>query len=238
MPPFDTKNVKDELLTRYLAENSVKFNYGSFTDERDGETYKTIQIGNQIWMAENLRYVSVYGKADDEEGSFVYGEVERNLGRFGRLYTWTAAMNLSQSFNDRDVEQSIKKEIEQGEYQGIAPKGWHIPSNEEWETLSQYIISKEDRMPGGVIKATECWEKTFNNAGGDDSVGFAAFPSGGRYSMGHFFGLNTQALYWTSSIQNNEYAIFRSLSNRNKNLAIGYTYKSDAYAIRCVKNAG
>lgn len=206
-----TSNVKDEEFASYLMENGEKFGYGSLVDERDGEIYSTVKIGNQIWMAENLRYVTVGGVADDDKGSFVYGEVEANVGKFGRLYTWDAAMK-------------------------IAPEGWHIPSEEEWHELCEYCRSLQEGLPGTMLKSTEYWDECLGSVVGKDSVGFASVPSGSRYSMGYFYDLNKSAYYWTSTAVESEYARYRSISFRGGKIGADYTYKSDALSIRCVKD--
>lgn len=207
-----TKAVKDEDYSAYLMKNGVKFNYGSLVDERDGEIYCTVKIGSQTWMAENLRYVSVGGVADDDSGSFAYGEVEKNIGKFGRLYTWEAAMQ-------------------------VAPEGWRIPTDEDWDELCRYLSGAGDMLAGTMLKTADFWEERYGVASGSDSVGFAAVPSGGRYSMGYFYDLNTHAYFWTSSSMNHEYAKYRSISCRSGKIGSDYTYKTDAFAIRCVKNA-
>ncbi len=76
---------------------------GNFTDPRDGKTYKTVKIGDQVWMAENLNY-------DAGDSSYCYKDDNSNCEKYGRLYTWNAAVKA-------------------------APPGWHLPSKEEWETL-------------------------------------------------------------------------------------------------------
>ena len=76
---------------------------GRFTDARDGKIYKTVKIGDQVWMAENLNY-------DAGEGSWCYKDSLSNCEKYGKLYTWEAARRS-------------------------APKGWHLPSKEEFETL-------------------------------------------------------------------------------------------------------
>lgn len=232
----DTKTVKDEEHVAYLMENGVKFNYGSLVDERDGEVYCTVKIGNQVWMAENLRYVSKGGNADDDVGSFVYGEVAKNGARFGRLYTWAAAMNLDARFNEAELDSEQIAKIATGEYQGIAPEGWHIPSEEEWHELCEFLRSLEEDAPGTMLKSADCWEECLGSRPGKDSVGFAGIPSGGRYSMGYFYDLNKHAYYWTASSTGREYARYRSLGFRGGKIGADYAYKTDAFAIRCVKN--
>lgn len=205
-----TKAVKDEDLSAYLMANGVKFEYGSLLDERDGEIYCTVKIGSQTWMAENLRYVGKAGVAADDVGSFAYGEVERNVGKFGRLYTWDAALQ-------------------------VAPEGWRLPSDEDWDELSRYLSGAGDMQAGTMLKAKNFWEERYGVTPGEDCVGFAAVPSGGRYSMGYFYDLNTHAYFWTSSEMNHEYAKFRSLSCRSGKIGSDYTYKTDAFAVRCIR---
>lgn len=231
-----TKNVKDEEHAAYLMKNGVKFDYGSLVDERDGEIYSTVKIGNQIWMAENLRYVSKGGAADDDVGSYAYGEVEKNVGKFGRLYTWAAAMNLSPRYNEDELGAEGESLITSGRFRGIAPEGWHIPSEEEWHELCEFCRSLQDGLPGTMLKSSEYWEECYGSVVGKDSVGFASIPSGGRYSMGYFYDLNKSAYYWTSTSMGNEYARYRSISFRGGKIGADYTYKTDAFAIRCVKD--
>lgn len=206
-----TKAVKDEEYASYLMKNGVKFGYGSLVDERDGEIYSTVNIGAQTWMVENLRYVSVGGVADDDSGSFAYGEVEKNVAKFGRLYTWEAAMK-------------------------VAPEGWHLPSEEEWHELCEYLRSLQEGLPGTMLKSSEDWEGCYGSVVGTDSVGFAALPSGGRYSMGCFYDLYKHAYFWTSTSMGQEYARYRSISFRGGKIGADYAYKTDAFAVRCVKN--
>lgn len=231
-----TESVKDEEFSAYLMNNGAKYGYGTLVDERDGEIYSTVKIGNQEWMVENLRYVSKGGNADDDAGSFAYGEVEKNVAKYGRLYTWAAAMDLHSRYNEMDVDQDIASRIAAGDYQGIAPKGWHIPSEEEWHELCEYLRSLQSGIPGTMLKAADYWEDCLGSVDGYDSVGFASLPSGGRYSMGYFYDLNKAAYYWTASSIGHEYARYRGISFRGGKIGADYTYKSDAFAIRCVKN--
>lgn len=231
-----TKNVKDEEYAAFLMENGAKFGYGTLVDDRDGEIYSTVKIGNQVWMAENLRYVTVKGNADDDVGSFAYGEVAKNIGKFGRLYTWAAAMDLDSRYNDAELDGEIQAKIASGTYRGIAPEGWHIPTEDEWHELCEYLRSMQAGIPGTMLKAANYWEDCLGSVDGYDSVGFASLPSGGRYSMGYFYDLNRAAYYWTSTSVSHEYARYRSISFRGGKIGADYTYKSDAYAIRCVKD--
>ena len=121
---------------------SVK--YMDFTDKRDGKKYKTVKIGTQTWMAENLNYVT--------KSSMCYNKNPANCDRYGRLYTWKEA----------------KK---------VCPKGWHLPSNKEFETLADFVENKF--VAGKKLKAKNGWDDDWEESGnGTDEYGFAALPGG------------------------------------------------------------
>ena len=92
-----------------------------FVTDIDGNRYRAVSIGDQVWMAENLK-VTKTGEGEPVE-SFFYEDDEEQYGRLGRLYKWEAAMNGSRAEESR----------------GIAPDGWHIPSAEEWRTLFRHL---------------------------------------------------------------------------------------------------
>ena len=108
-----------------LVKNIGMFNYGAFMDTRDGETYHTVQIGDQIWMVENLRFKAAGSYAPDND--------ESNVKKFGRLYTWTTALDIPPEYSEQSPAKDIEmyNKVKERNYQGIAPEGWHIPSRKE-----------------------------------------------------------------------------------------------------------
>ena len=98
---------------------------GSFRDSRDGKVYKTVKIGNQIWMAQNLNY-----EVDNGYGSWCYANEYRYCKKYGRLYTYYAAMNA-------------------------CPSGWHLPSESEWEILFDYVGGM--RTANYVLRSKDDW---------------------------------------------------------------------------------
>ncbi|MCL2100623.1 MAG: fibrobacter succinogenes major paralogous domain-containing protein [Fibromonadales bacterium] len=112
---------------------------GSFTDPRDGKEYKTVKIGNQVWMAENLNY--------NAKNSKCYDNKSENCEKYGRLYSWVTAME-------------------------VCPKGWHLPSDEEWQILVDFV---GDNEAGEKLKAKSGWNEDGN---GMDDYGFSALPGG------------------------------------------------------------
>jgi uncharacterized protein (TIGR02145 family) len=126
--------------TEYCS-NGNKQTYG-LTPEIGGRTYKTVVIGTQTWMAENLNYAV--------EGSMCYDNDENNCNKYGRLYDWTMTMGINASYNT-----SLYSATDLIRHQGICPDGWHIPSKAEWNVLSPYIHTKYGfkygfaALPGG-----------------------------------------------------------------------------------------
>lgn len=212
---------------------STVLTYGTFTDSRDGNVYKTIKIGNQVWMAENLRY-----KGDRaEQGSFAYDDDSEMEEKYGRLYTWSAAMNISPKYDKEEVPFPIKKKMEQGNYRGIAPEGWHIPTKKEFETLLNYVrnnmrnsdaaqVSAALRLPGE-------WDSKVD---GKNWFGFSALPAGSYSSEDReFSGLGSRADFWSSSELDSDDAYGLSITYIF-DASIDSNKKYNAYSIRCLQD--
>jgi len=104
----------------------------SFTDSRDNKTYKTVKIGNQTWMAENLSYALNGSKCGNAYG-FLKDENTETCNKYGRLYNWEAALKA-------------------------CPSGWHIPKDSEWETLVK--AAGGSSVAGDKLKAASGWNGT------------------------------------------------------------------------------
>lgn len=204
-----------------LAKNNTSFKYGSFTDARDGETYRTIKIGNQVWMAENLRYKT--------EDSFAPGNEESNVAQYGRLYKWTTALNIPAEYQEQSPANDINmyREIKADNYQGIAPEGWHIPSIKEWETLMKNLPAKSN---GAELRSECVWQKP-----GTDTLGFFALPAGYRFDNGAFCQFGKRVRFWCKEEYGTANAYRFNLTEDS--MDIEGVYRSDAISVRCVKNA-
>jgi len=184
-------------VTEYLeaAAKKVKANSSTFTDSRDGKTYKTIKIGAQTWMAENLNY-----KAN---GSKCYDNNESNCKKYGRLYNWEIAMKS-------------------------CPKAWHLPSNEEWQTLVDLVGGNKK------LKARNGWE----SGNGTDIYGFSALPGGNGNSDGNFYTIGNGGYWWSASESKTSSTgawlwgvIYDDASTESTD-----RLKSDYYSVRCIRN--
>lgn len=193
------------------AERSSVFNtalhYGAFVDERDGRRYKTITIGAQEWMAENLAFKT-------HINSWAYNNLEDNLKRFGFLYDYESAL-------------------------AACPKGWHLPSEDEWKKMASYLGSIENDskyLPrvGTFLKSSNSWVIDDQTIEGNNSSGFSALAAGCRSIHNEFINLGHYAYFWSSSILNGINQCFY-LGKNFKSLRIDYTL-GYAYSVRCVKD--
>jgi Fibrobacter succinogenes major domain (Fib_succ_major). len=191
-------------------------------DMRDGKTYRTVQIGNQVWMASNLNYKA--------RKSFCYEKQNENCLRYGRLYTWASAVGKSEHQCGKGASCSLPS----GNIQGICPNGWHLPSLEEWQILFKAVGGQSKAAK--ALKTTRDW---YEGCDGTDAYGFSAKPTGffGDYNGKFFFDFNdgSHAYFWTSAEQNDINAHAIDLSYGDEAVSID-VYKNHGFSIRCIKD--
>ena len=190
--------------------------YGEFTDARDGQhiqIYKTVEICNdgetscQTWMAENLNYSVDPGERSWCGGGEKNKVSEGDCSKYGRLYTWTAAVGKTDECGYGKV-----CDLPSGNVSGVCPEGWHLPSDDEWNTL--FIAAGGIGIAGQKLKSnTNLWKQE-EGISNDDSFGFAALPAGYRYYGEIFYKEGEKAYFWNST----EFS------------------KDLAFSVRCVKN--
>lgn len=162
---------------------------GSFIDERDGHEYKTVKMGSQTWMAENLNYEDLaeyttnYNRTTLEGRSFCYDLDLDNCEKYGRLYTWSSAMDTLGVFSSNGEGCGYPKTCSPTyPVRGICPEKWHLPDSTEWEQLFKTVGGKE--TAARVLKSIDGWNESGN---GVDAFGFSAIPAGNSifYDMGY-----------------------------------------------------
>lgn len=174
--------------------------HGTMTDERDGQVYKTVKIGNQWWMAENLNYAYPHTFGDLDSTSWCYNNEPDNCAKYGRLYIWEATMDCN-AFEHTDnyydyysfcTEQVYKTEESFNFYRGICPENWHIPSHDEWALLKSTVNNFATDL-----KSTDDWRDDGN---GSDILGFSALPAGGckASSSNKCFEAGQKTCFWTT----------------------------------------
>lgn len=206
----------------------------SFTDSRDGNRYKTVKIGNQVWMAENLKYLPKVAGAeqgsDSEPHYYVYGyegtdvsaaKATQNYETYGVLYNWPAAVNNAKS---SDTNPSGVR--------GVCPQGWHLPSHAEWNELVDYLGGSA--IAGGKLKHTDYWLSP--NIGATNESGFSGLP-GGIYYFTSFYLLEKNG-YWWSSTENEQGRPYNwHLSNDDTALTSYDGYLKDpGLSVRCIRD--
>lgn len=194
-------------------------------DKRDGRVYKTVQIGEQRWMAENLRY--------SLKGSFCYEGKEHNCETYGRLYNWAMSRMLVDFYNNK----SIKKIKQINKIHDICPTGWHIPSNKEWKTMKAFV-GKKGRSDGvGIsLKSPELWNRELRLPAGSDEFGFNAIPAGERYFIGTFMDIGASAQFWASNELDASGASFWRMTYDSRSLEQVYESKENAVSVRCIED--
>jgi len=213
--------------------------YGAvLTDSRDNQTYQTVIIGNQTWMARNLNYSFAENSSSSAENSSspakngdCYGGDKENCEIYGRLYDWATVMGLPEKYNNSRPSTNTLKPT------GICPSGWYLPSDMDWQTLVEYVGTNV----GVKLKAMRGWSNETDN--GDDIYGFSAMPSGQHNKDSGFDNLGQKELgYWWSSTESESRndstrAYFRDIGYINDalNMASKLASKTTMFAVRCIK---
>ena len=216
-------------------------NYGEFTDERDGQIYKTVTIApagtgySEVWMAENLNY-----ETDNSWCGGGSGTTEGNCAKYGRLYTWAAAVGRAE--DECGIDHACN--LGEGDIRGACPKGWHLPSQSEWEALivavdgsiTEYTSSN---TAGSKLKsAARCWS-SYSGITIEDAFGFSALPAGYRnYNIGNYNYWGKGTYFWSSTEETIYYAYVMGLDYRNDGALLTYDSNHKHYgdSVRCLKD--
>ena len=233
------KDIEPSLPKQKYIDTSLLNQKGTFTDSRDGKTYKTVKIGNQEWMAENLAYlpsVSLYSNGSNMEPRYYvydyYGtnvataKQQANYNTYGVLYNWPAA-------------------------KAACPPGWHLPTDAEWTALENYLIASGYNYDGTTtgnkiaksLAAATNWSETWwntgtigNNLSLNNKSGFSALPGGCRYDPGDFSNMPDYGFWWSSSEFNTYYAWSRHLYYEYSNSDFKNDNKNYGFSVRCVRD--
>ncbi|HUH74730.1 MAG TPA: fibrobacter succinogenes major paralogous domain-containing protein [Chitinophagales bacterium] len=198
--------------------------YGSVTDI-EGNKYATIQIGTQIWMAENLRTNrlndgTVIPNVTDNAawgilttGAWSYYENDTSYNTtYGKLYNWYAVNSAK-----------------------LCPKGWHIPTDEDWSLIQSYLGSNSAgkmKATGNQDEGTGIWSAP--NAGATNVSGFSALPGGSRFT--NFNHINIYGLWWTSSVYKDDQALGRTMTYGLTDTKTGKYHITMGISCRCLKD--
>ncbi len=218
-----------------------------FTDTRDSNDYETVIIGNQCWMAENLKYLPEVSGPEEQSYTEPYYYVNGYDGTnvndakastyynaYGVLYNWPAAVNA-------------------------CPLGWHLPSDAEWTQLVDYVVAQgysnyygdDPNGAGNALKSCrqvnsplgeDCatsehprWDSN-NTHYGFDEFGFSALPGGNRSNNGLFYDIGLNGRWWSSSEGSSTGAWNRSMEYSSGNVTRNNIFKTFGYSVRCLRD--
>ena len=193
----------------------------TFTDTRDGKTYRTVKIGNLTWMAENLYYVDNGWQCHHcEEDPCSWGTCSRcyrssadSCAKYGRLYNWNAAM-------------------------AACPPGWSVPTREEWGDLVVAVggrIAADSTGLGGKWENAGVKLKSKTEWDGTDDFGFSALPGGYRHANGDFGSVGSYGYWWTV-VEGGNGAYIRGMGSGVENVGEGTNGKTNGNSVRCLQD--
>ena len=193
-----------------------------------GKTYSTIQIGTQCWLKENMNIgTKINGFSNQTNNGtiekYCYNDLESNCDIYGGLYQWNELMQY----------------ITTEGTQGICPPDWHVPTNAEWCSLTQYLDPTvscywgyDGTDVGYKIKSSTGWS---NNGNGSNVSGFTVLPAGQRLANGYTYHLTNQASFWSSTDAGESCANDRTFESNSTQLFHGEGGITNGFSLRCIK---
>ena len=212
--------------------------YGTLTDDRDGQTYKTVKIGEQWWMAENLNYRYIQQTAEEDSSSYCYDNDPANCAKYGRLYLWSAAMDSAGIIPGNTANGCGYRKIcnlGAGNIRGVCPEGWHLPDTTEWNALFDAVGGKE--TAGTMLKFTEGWHDNDGTSGnGSATYSFSALPAGYRNNDGSYNDEGNNTYFWSSTGNDSSRAYSMFLYYYYDSAYLNYGSKYYGFSVRCLKD--
>lgn len=187
----------------------------------------SVTIGTQVWMTKNLKtrrfrngdkiWSTTPASLDitaqiAPKYQWAYEADEINVDTYGRLYTWYAITDS----------------------RGVCPRGWHVPTDEDWNILMTYLDGK--LYEGGNLKETGTTHWAAPNTGATNETDFTALPGGYRFSYGRFSDMGFSGFWWSSSESSDSIAYGRGMLNYNNQVPRFNFSKRDGLAVRCIKD--
>ena len=208
---------------------------GVLLDSRDNKSYKTVTIGTQTWMAENLNFGTRRDGSGDQTDNdiiekYCYSDDPVNCATYCGLYQW-----------DEMLQYSTTEGV-----QGVCPTGWHLPTDTEWKTLEMQLGMTKAQADALGYRGTDQGNQLAGNEplwtdglldqnGAFGSSGFATLPSGFRSTSGPFNALSDYGYLWSSSVSGG-YALYRGLYYDSPKVGHNTGGKTYGFSVRCVRD--
>jgi uncharacterized protein (TIGR02145 family) len=212
------------------ATETITFNFIACTDG-DGNNYPVVEIGTQVWMAENLKTTTyndgttsipnvtdndAWGALTTPGYCWYNNDAATHEATYGALYNWYIIAAPSKG----------------GE--NVCPTGWHVPTDDEWTTLTTYLGGES--VAGGELKETGTTHWTTPNTAATDETGFTALPGGYRYFDGTYGGIGGDGNWWSSTESAPTYAFVRSMYYVNSVVDRYGNSKPYGFSVRCLQD--
>jgi uncharacterized protein (TIGR02145 family) len=195
--------------------------------DADGNDYKTVKIGNQVWMAENLKTTKyndgteIQLVKDDTKWSnltepaycWYNNEEKKYKNIYGALYTWYT--------------------VETGK---LCPVAWHVSSDSDWDQLAIFLGNENSTANQLKNNSDYYWAYYINRKDETDEFGFNAMPGGYRFTYGTFDEITKTARWWTANAFSTTYAYYRSIEYSSDMLNTSKLAKNCGFSVRCVKD--
>ncbi len=240
--------------TVLISFTSQGFSCGdTLVDTRDGNSYATVEIGPQCWMARNLAYLPSVSPADsgsytspyyyvyDYQGTDVaVAKSTNNYQTYGVLYNWPAVLNGEAGSNT--VPSGVK---------GVCPDDWHLSSDEEWKIFEGFVDSQYEYPDpeweiwnwrgsdaGGNLKEIDTTHWTAPNTGATNISNYTALPGGYKSYENIFEGIGNHAQFWTSTegLSSLQWSWHRLLNFDEAKIWRGQHHRNSGFSVRCIKN--
>jgi len=219
-------------ITNFGKENTI-YHESTYLQEKietvtdiDENVYRTVTIGKQVWMAENLKVTHyrdgtpIPNVDDDEEWSLLtkgaYCLYQNNPSTYKETY---GALYNFYSVND---------------IRGLSPEGWHVPTAAEWRELINYLGGND--VAGGKMKdiGSSLWK--LPNIGASNKSGFSGLPAGGHGRLGSASDVGYYATWWSSTSYDSIYAWHWGLYPDKNNIRFNPGHKASGFSVRCIRD--
>jgi len=219
--PLNNSEVKNK-----VASPSKVLNKNPTVTDLEGNVYKTIKIGTQRWMAENLK-TTKYRNGDP------IPNVPENLA-WKSLTTGAYCWNNNNATSSKATYGALYNWFAVADSRNIAPTGWHVATDDDWTTLTTYLQGVN--VAGGKLKETGFIHWSNPNIGASNSSGFTALPGGYRGGSGAFYGVGSGGIWWCSKVRDANNAWGRYLRYGEAKITRDSGGKNYGFSIRCVKD--
>jgi uncharacterized protein (TIGR02145 family) len=218
-------DIRNKIQIEFPEATNTNVGDNFFIDSLDNRRYKTVRIGNQVWMAENLK-TTKYNNGSPipavtnvkdwsrltTPGYCWYDNNQTNYGNiYGTLYNWYT--------------------VNTGK---LCPKGWHVPTDTEWTTLTEYLGGAS--VAGGKLKEIETTHWTSPNTGATNETGFTALPGSGRRFNGKFFFFGINGYWWSATEDNTTSAWFQNMNFNDSLVFRNGISKKYGFSVRCLRD--